>query len=134
MSKQEENDFLLGDWWVSPSQGSLTRGDEVLHLEPKTMEVLAYFAARPGQVVTREALEQDVWRGALIGYDSITATVLKLRKALKDDAREPRFIATIPKKGYRLIASVSQDDHQTAGYDSVVQAPIQHHLGRVGSV
>lgn len=71
------------------------------------MEVLVYLVSRPAQVVTREDLERDVWRGALVGYDAVTKTVIKLRKALGDDARRPRCIATIPKRGYQLIAPVT---------------------------
>lgn len=70
------------------------------------MEVLVYLARRQGEVVSREELEQHVWRGALVGYDAVTNTVIKLRKALGDDAREPGIVATIPKRGYRLVAPI----------------------------
>jgi TolB-like protein len=76
------------------------------------MEVLVYLAQRQGEVVTREELEQHVWRGALVGYDAVTNTVIKLRKALGDDAREPGIVATIPKRGYRLVAPVRYLDEQ----------------------
>jgi len=92
---------------VSPAEGVLSRGDEIVHLEPKVMEVLTYLASRQGEVVSRDALERDVWRGALVGYDAVTATVLKLRKALQDDARRSRIIVTIPKKGYQLIGKIA---------------------------
>jgi len=104
MTGSVTNGFSLEDWWVSPAEGTLSRGAEVVHLEPKAMEVLVYLASRPGDVITREELERDVWRGALVGYDAITNTVIKLRKALGDSARQPRFISTIPKRGYQLIA------------------------------
>jgi len=104
------SEFFVGDWRVAPAQGVLTRGHEVVHLEPKAMDVLVYLASRPGEVVTREELERDVWRGALVGYDAVTNTVIKLRKALQDDARKPRFLATIPKKGYQLIASITNPE------------------------
>lgn len=99
--------FVIDGWMVSPSEGLLSRGDETVRLEPKTMEVLVYFASRPNEVITREELERDVWHGALVGYDAVTNTVIKLRKALQDNARQPRCIATIPKKGYQLITPVS---------------------------
>jgi TolB-like protein/DNA-binding winged helix-turn-helix (wHTH) protein len=99
--------FIIDGWHVSPSEGVLSRGDEIVHLEPKVMEVLVYFAARPGEVITREMLERDVWHGALVGYDAITATVIKSRKALQDDAKQPHIITTIPKKGYKLIAPIT---------------------------
>jgi len=94
-------------------EGTLSKGDEILRLEPRSMEVLLYLASRPGEVVTREELEQEVWRGAIVGYDAITNTVIKLRKALGDSARDPEFIATIPKRGYQLIAEVQKPDTVT---------------------
>lgn len=106
MENLRETGFVIDDWQATPAEGVLTRADEIVHLEPRVMEVLVYLASRPGEVVTREELEQDVWRGALVGYDAVTATVIKLRKALQDNARQPRIIATIPKKGYQLIAPV----------------------------
>lgn len=99
--------FVIDGWQVSPDEGLLVRGDDIVHLEPKVMDVLRYFVSRPGQVVTREELERDVWHGAIVGYDAVTKTVIKLRKALGDDAKRPRCIATIPKKGYKLVAPVT---------------------------
>lgn len=108
MERSVQKDFFVGDWKVSPLKGLLVHGDETVRLEPKVMEVLVYFASRPNEVVMRDELEREVWRGALVGYDAVTNTVIKLRKALQDDARQPRFIVTIPKMGYQLIASVRQ--------------------------
>lgn len=79
--------FQVGDWLVDPAAGQITRGGRAVKLEPKVMEVLSYLALRPGELVTREELERDVWKGAVIGYDSITTAMIKLRKALTDDAR-----------------------------------------------
>ncbi|MGD9000321.1 MAG: winged helix-turn-helix domain-containing protein [Granulosicoccaceae bacterium] len=118
MQQQAHTGFYLEDWQVSPSEGLLSRGDEIVHLEPKAMEVLVYFASHPGEVITREALERDVWHGAVIGYDAVTNTVIKLRKALQDNARQPRFIATIPKRGYQLIAPVSYLEDESANTPS----------------
>lgn len=70
------------------------------------MDVLAYLAARPGQVVSRESLEASVWAGMVVGYEALTNTMQKLRKALGDDSRQPRYIETVSKRGYRLIAEV----------------------------
>jgi adenylate cyclase len=106
LNNPADSEFIIDDWRVSPQEGLLRRADEVKRLEPKVMAVLVYLAAQAGRVVTREELEREVWRGALIGYDAVTKTVIKLRKALDDDAREPRYIATIPKKGYQLITQV----------------------------
>jgi len=106
--------FIIDGWQVSPPDGVLSRGDETVRLEPKVMEVLVYFTSRPGEVITREMLETDVWHGALVGYDAITAAVIKCRKALQDDAKQPRIITTIPKKGYKLIAPITFPEDEKA--------------------
>ena len=107
-TRASSTSFQVGDWLVDPAAGEIAKGRVAVKLEPKVMEVLSYLADRQGELVTREDLERDVWRGAVVGYDAITAAVIKLRKALTDDAREPRYIATIPKRGYRLIAAVRE--------------------------
>ena len=118
---------MIHDWRVSPQEGLLTRDNETVRLEPKAMEVLACLASRPGEVVTREELEREVWRGALVGYDAVTNTIIKLRKALNDDAREPRFIATIPKKGYQLIAPIT---YLSAEEDRISLSPVAPEPGK----
>ncbi|MEJ2398707.1 MAG: winged helix-turn-helix domain-containing protein [Gammaproteobacteria bacterium] len=102
----EQKVFFIGDWRVSPAEGVLSRDGEVVHLEPKVAEVLVYLAAHAGQVVTRQELEREVWQGALVGYDAITNTVIKLRRALHDNSHQPQYVTTIPKRGYELIAPV----------------------------
>jgi TolB-like protein/DNA-binding winged helix-turn-helix (wHTH) protein/Flp pilus assembly protein TadD len=138
MQAPRQKDFFVDDWRVSPSMGVLARGKETAHLEPKAMEVLIYLAAHPNEVVTREQLERDVWQGAVVGYDAVTNTVIKLRKALGDNARRPRFIATIPKKGYRLIAEVTHSgddgDAGALGYQSVPATPRRRVSQKIGSI
>jgi len=73
------------------------------------MDVLVYMAERAGEVVSRGQLETAVWSGTVVGYDSVTSTMLKLRKAFGDDPRNPRVLETVPKRGYRLVAMVIPD-------------------------
>jgi len=72
------------------------------------MRVLLLLAEHAGQVVSREMLEDAVWANMIVGPDALTNTVIKLRRALGDEAKNARFIETIPKTGYRLIASVRE--------------------------
>lgn len=118
MTKHSTDQFFINDYRVSPSEGLLTCGDEITRLEPKAMDVLVYFASRPNDVITRDELEREVWHGALVGYDAVTNTIIKLRKALKDNARQPHFIATIPKKGYQLIAEITYPDSDNIAEDT----------------
>ena len=135
MSEQEEqtlqDGFLIGDWRVEPDSGRLLRGADEVKLEPKVMEVLLCLAQSPGKVVTRETLEETVWAGTIVGYDAITASIIKLRKALQDDTRNPTYIETVSKKGYRLIAPIrttgNQDstDNITSVDDGVPDNPFE---------
>lgn len=98
--------FSLGDWTVEPARHCLSRGDDEVRVEPKAMRVLVFLASQPRQVVKRSELEAAVWPGMIVSDDAVTNTVIKLRRALGDDARSPRYIETIAKSGYRLIADV----------------------------
>ena len=98
--------FQLADWVVYPTTHRLQRGDTEVRLEPKVMALLVCLMNHAGEMVTREEIERQVWGRAVVGYDALTSSIIKLRKALGDNSRRPRFIETVSKKGYRLIAPV----------------------------
>ncbi len=106
--------FYLDDWYVDTGTNRLLRGDEEVKLESKVMAVLYYLAQHQGELVTREALEQAVWGETVVGYDALTRCIAKLRKVLEDNPRQPRFIETISKKGYRLVCDVTLKDTPSA--------------------
>lgn len=110
-TKVLESPFYVGDWLVDPGSNRLRLHDEEVKLEAKAMEVLVYLAGRAGEIVTREELERDVWAGKVVGYDSLTSTINKIRKAFQDNPRDPRYVETVSKKGYRLIAVVNLENH-----------------------
>jgi Tol biopolymer transport system component/DNA-binding winged helix-turn-helix (wHTH) protein len=102
--------FLLGDWRVDPSLNRMTRlarGSAAKHITPKAMEVLVVLTARPGDLVSREEILSSVWPDVHVQEEVLTRAVADLRKALDDDRNEPRYIETIPKRGYRVIAQVA---------------------------
>ena len=103
-----QNDFHVGDsHHVEPSLNSVTGPVGTIRLEPKVMQVLVLLAAHAGQVVAKERLMQTVWHDAFVTDDVLTRAISELRRVFGDDAKESRFIQTIPKSGYRLIARVS---------------------------
>ena len=110
--------FNVADWTVEPAFTRITRKGEITRLEPRVMDVLVYLADRPGQLVTREELEESVWKGTIVSYDALTGAIQKLRKAFKDDSRHPRIIETLSKRGYRLVAPVEPLDTQQAPQQS----------------
>src|SRR5262245_44254882 len=98
--------FRVGACLVMPALEELQRGDERVRLEPKTMEILDLPANRPGEPVSRDKLLSGVWPGVLVGEDSLTRAVTRLRKTLGDDLQSPSYIETISRRGYRLVAPV----------------------------
>ena len=83
------------------------QGDERLRLEPKVADLLAVLVQRPGQVVSKDDLTAQLWPDVVVGEDALPRCVSKLRRALGDDPKSPRFIETVPKRGYRLVAPVT---------------------------
>jgi adenylate cyclase len=102
-----DSDFRLGEWLVKPHTNSVVGPGGESHVEPKAMQVLAFLAGRPGEVVSKQEILTDVWEGTFVSDEVLPNAIWELRKALGDDAKRPRFIQTLPKKGYRLIAPVA---------------------------
>lgn len=100
--------FRVGDWLAHPLDNTLRRDDSEVRLEPRTMQVLVVLAREPGEVVSKEALLEAVWAGRFVTDDVLVGAVSQLRKALGDEARSPRYIQTVPRRGYRLVAEVAE--------------------------
>jgi DNA-binding winged helix-turn-helix (wHTH) protein/TolB-like protein/Tfp pilus assembly protein PilF len=122
----------IGEWWADRTTNELGRAGGTVRVEPKAMEVLMVLADHAGQVVSREELLAAVWPGVVVGDEALTQSVIKLRRALGDNPRSPSYIATISKRGYRLIAPVEKAEGIPAMHDdggrplpqpSPVQAP-----------
>jgi len=97
----------IGDWLVDPRDDSLTRGAERVKIEPRTMRLLMRLAQTPGVVVSQDELLESVWGGVVVGTASIYQSMSQLRKVLGDTDDAPRYIETVARKGYRLLAPVS---------------------------
>ena len=120
-----QNAFRVGEsHLVEPSLNSVTGPAGTVRLEPKVMQVLVCLAAHAGDVVAKEHLIRTVWPDTFVTDDVLTRSISELRRVFGDDAKEPRFIQTILKSGYRLIARVSSDDAEkvvaTAGQSARV--------------
>lgn len=97
------HDFLLGDITVRPELNEIVSGQVRERLPAKFINVLLVLAERPGSVWSKNELLERVWGDPLIGDEALSHAVWVLRKALGDDAKRPRFIETIPRRGYRLL-------------------------------
>lgn len=108
----------IGPWRFDPLSNQLT-DDKGQHrqLEDRASRVLALLVQRRGEVVSREELVTSIWDGRTLSDNSVAVVISDLRKTLGDDAKQGRFIQTVPKRGYRLTADSSPAD--TAGEAAV---------------
>src|SRR5512139_3673990 len=99
-------DHICFDGWVlQRSTGELTRGTTRIRLQGQPLEVLEALLERPGELVTREQLIARLWpAGVVVEFDTaLNSAIRRLRTALDDHADHPRYIETIPRRGYRFI-------------------------------
>src|SRR5512140_1846829 len=99
--------FQVADWRVEPDLNRMVRGDDVVSVEPKVLKVLEYLADHAGEVLPKDDIVKAVWPETFVSDGILTYSIAELRKAFRDDAKDPRVIQTIPRKGYRLIAEVT---------------------------
>ena len=104
--------FRFSDVEVREQEFCLVKAGEVLAVEPRTFRVLLYLLRHPQKLIPKEELLNSVWGDASVTENSLTQNIAKLRRLLEDDVREPRYIETVAKVGYRLVCSVevTEDD------------------------
>ena len=109
MPTQESGGVVqIGEWVADPALDIISRGTETQKLEPRTMRLLLCLANSPGAVVSVDQLLTEVWPDVVVGPASVYQAVSQLRKILGDVDPNPTYIATVPRKGYRLIAPVQR--------------------------
>jgi DNA-binding winged helix-turn-helix (wHTH) protein/dienelactone hydrolase len=111
MLTDSEGDYPLilriGDYRVDAAIDEISRDGVVCKLEPRGMSLLLCLARHAGQVVSVDRLLEEVWKDVVVNPDSVYQTVATLRRTLRDDAKNPQYIANVVRRGYRLIAPVS---------------------------
>jgi TolB-like protein/DNA-binding winged helix-turn-helix (wHTH) protein/Flp pilus assembly protein TadD len=101
--------FRFDDWTLNLQSGELHRGSARTRLQEHPLQVLAALLENPGEVVTREQLVARLWPSSVVDFDTgLNTAVRKLRVALGDTADTPRYIETLPRRGYRFMASVER--------------------------
>src|SRR5580700_5132662 len=97
----------FGVFEVDLAQGELRKHGQKIKLQERPFQLLAALLERPGQVVTREELVRRLWSGTLVDFDNgLNIAAKTIREALDDDAATPRYVETLPRRGYRFIAPV----------------------------
>lgn len=105
----DPNRYSFDDFTVDPANRSLRRGDEALDLSSRYFDALALLLRERGRLVTKDRFLREVWDGVPVTDEALTQCIRTLRRLLGDDAARPRFIETVPKHGYRFIASAETD-------------------------
>jgi len=106
MTDMNTEKYLIADWAFQAADSSIENGSERHKLEPLLSDFLLYLVQHPGRVISRDELLETVWHGRVVSDDAIRRVVKKLRVALGDDAKNPRYIKTNPLKGYSFVAPV----------------------------
>ena len=121
----------FGVFELDARSGELRRSGVLLNLQDQPLKVLECLLERPGELVTREALRQRLWPGdTFVDFEQgVNAAVKRLRETLADSAESPRFVETLPRRGYRFIAPVERDDRDRPGLGP--SAP-DHHASPMG--
>ena len=118
--------FELGPWTVIPERDLLRQGEVEKHLEPMVMDVLVVLASRRGGVVTKDQLVAAVWDGRATSNEAIAAKIANLRHKLGDDSRNPEYVETVQKRGYRLKMPVELPDAPEPEQRGAVYVRVSH--------
>jgi Tol biopolymer transport system component/DNA-binding winged helix-turn-helix (wHTH) protein len=104
--------YQFGPFRLDARQRRLLRNEVDVTLTGKEFEVLLLLVQSAGQTVTKQTFMDQVWRDTVVDEANLTCNISTLRSLLEDDAREPRYIRTIPRQGYRFVAPVEEADSQ----------------------
>ncbi|HEX9972542.1 MAG TPA: transcriptional regulator, partial [bacterium] len=101
-----EQIYRFADFTLEVGEHCLQRGDQEIYLRPKTFETLLYLVQRHGHLVEKDELLDRIWADTIVTETAMTHCIEEVRKALGDDAHNPRYLKTIPRVGYKFIAPV----------------------------
>jgi len=99
--------FHLGEWLVEPTLDRISRDGHHVRLRPRAMDVLICLALESGKLASKQNIIDAVWRTEFVSEHALTQVIAELRSALGDNARSPSYIENIPRRGYRLVATVT---------------------------
>ena len=115
MTKSPSFLYEFGSFRLNLREAMLARNGAVVSLAPKSFDVLALLVRRAGTLVDKDTLMREVWPDAFIEEANVSRHIWTLRQALRDTGAGPRYIETVPKRGYRFIAPVRSIDADEAG-------------------
>jgi Tol biopolymer transport system component/DNA-binding winged helix-turn-helix (wHTH) protein len=114
MSAEMGRLYEFGNFRLDPREKKLSFDGKPVSLTPKVFETLQFFVEHPGHLLAKDELIQELWQDRFVEESNLTFNIKMLRRALNDDAHRPRFIETVPRRGYRFIAEVKEHDAPAA--------------------
>ncbi|WP_371373201.1 transcriptional regulator [Thalassotalea aquiviva] len=102
-----KSSFVSADIVVNFSNNTIVRAGKTYTLQPKVLELLILLCSANGETLSKDKLCSSLWPNTVVGPDSLANTMAKLRKALADDAKQPNYIQTVQRKGYRWLQPVT---------------------------
>jgi DNA-binding winged helix-turn-helix (wHTH) protein/Tol biopolymer transport system component len=123
MTESKSLVFRFGDVEIREREFCLVKAGEVSPIEPKAFRVLLFLLHNPQKLITKEELLDAVWADASVTESSLTRSIAKLRRALGDDIREPRYIATVATVGYRFIGKVEVSEEPSGVRENTEKPP-----------
>ena len=105
----------FGVFELDESAGELRRNGTLVHLPPQPFQILKLLVDHAGELVDRDRIRQEVWSETVVDFDrSLNVAIAQIRSVLNDDAASPRFVQTVPRRGYRFLAQVESGAPETA--------------------
>jgi DNA-binding winged helix-turn-helix (wHTH) protein/Tol biopolymer transport system component len=120
--------WQIAEYIFCDQQQTLLSEGKSQQLEPMMVELLSYFCKNVDQIISKDQLIEQVWLGRIVSDNAVSKLITKLRKAFSDDAKQPKFISTFPKKGYKFIALVElipSENYEPQILSRQVTIPIQ---------
>src|SRR6266853_1012852 len=134
MERSTTTTLRIGSWCVHPKSGQISRNGEMARVDGRTMRLLLCLADHAGEVVSIDDLLTQVWPEVSVASDSVYQAVASLRRLLGDDPKQPTYIETVPRLGYRMVATVSPwTDQSTARPESSPVLDTRHAIPTTGS-
>jgi DNA-binding winged helix-turn-helix (wHTH) protein/TolB-like protein/Flp pilus assembly protein TadD len=112
MSSQNHNLTSFDDVTVDRENFRAFKAGSQLSLTPRAFDVLVYLMTHTGRVIEKRELFDEVWRGTVVGDNALTKIIKEIRHALDDDADSPKYIETVPRRGYRFIGELKQTSEE----------------------
>jgi DNA-binding winged helix-turn-helix (wHTH) protein len=112
--KSHQHVLRFGEFTLDPLNRVLTRQGTPVDLGGRYFDALALLAGHPGQLISKDRLHEEVWRGVPVTDEALSQAIMALRRTLGDDAANPRFIETVPRHGYRFVAELADKDREPA--------------------